>query len=170
VTTPRCSPEADKSGELPALIRVVGKPVDALVRIPPNSGLHFIAIPFSKKFADYYTLGELSSQDYPALFPPGQQIDTIAVPAVLAVYIWHKKDRQRRVQRFVERLFENWDKFQHPPFHPKWRDVNLAATVPGWTRSSMAEEMLQRVMKADDKSRTNIKSDFQSFLSQSGSD
>jgi TRAP transporter TAXI family solute receptor len=159
-----------KSGELSALIRVVGKPVDALVRIPPNSGLHLIAIPFSKKFADYYTLGELSSQDYPALVPPRQQIDTIAVPAVLAVYNWHKKDRQRRVQRFVERLFENWDKFQHPPFHPKWRDVNLAATVPGWTRSSMAEEMLQRVMKADDKSRKSIKSDFQSFLSQSGSD
>jgi TRAP transporter TAXI family solute receptor len=159
-----------KSGELSALIRVVGKPVDALVRIPPNSGLHLIAIPFSKKFADYYTLGELSSQDYPALVPPGQQIDTIAVPAVLAVYNWHKKDRQRRVQRFVERLFENWDKFQHPPFHPKWRDVNLAATVPGWTRSSMAEEMLQRVMKADDKSRKSIKSDFQSFLSQSDSD
>ena len=122
-----------KSGELAALIRVVGKPVDALVRIPPNSGLHLIPIPFSKKFADYYTLGELSSQEYPTLLPPGQQIDTIAVPAVLAVYNWrHKKDRQRRVQRFVERLFENWEKLQRPPYHPKWRDVNLAATVPGW--------------------------------------
>ena len=58
-----------KSGELSALIRVVGKPVDALTRIPPNSGLHLIPIPFSKKFADYYTLGELSSKDYPALLP-----------------------------------------------------------------------------------------------------
>jgi TRAP-type uncharacterized transport system substrate-binding protein len=160
-----------KSGELSALVRVVGKPVDALTRIPPNSGLHLIPIPFSKKFADYYTLGELSSQDYPALLPPGQQIDTIAVPAVLAVYNWKtKKDRQRRVQRFVERLFENWDKLQHPPYHPKWRDVNLAATVPGWTRFSVAEEMLQRAMKTDDKSQQSIKSDFQSFLSQAGSD
>jgi uncharacterized protein len=155
-----------KSGEISALIRVVGKPVDALTRIPPNSGLHLIPIPFSKKFADYYTLGELSSQDYPALIPQGQKIDTIAVPAVLAVYNWHKKDRQRRVQRFVERLFENWDKLQHPPFHPKWRDVNLAATVPGWTRSGVAEDMLQRVMKADDKSQQNVKSDFQTFLGQ----
>jgi TRAP-type uncharacterized transport system substrate-binding protein len=156
-----------KSGELSALIRVVGKPVDALTRIPPNSGLHLIAIPFSKKFADYYTLGELSSQEYPALIPAGQQIDTIAVPAVLAVYNWHKKDRQRRVQRFVERLFVNWDKLQHPPFHPKWRDVNLAATVPGWTRSILAEDMLQRAMKTDDKSQQTVKSDFQTFLSQS---
>ena len=158
-----------KSGELSALIRVVGKPVDALTRIPPNSGLHLIAIPFSKKFADYYTLGELSSQEYPALIPAGQQIDTIAVPAVLAVYNWHKKDRQRRVQRFVERLFANWDKLQQPPFHPKWRDVNLAATVPGWTRSSLAEDMLQRAMKTDDKSQQSVKSDFQTFLTQSAS-
>jgi len=160
-----------KSGELSALVRVVGKPVEALKQIPPNSGLHLISIPFSKKFADYYTVGELSSQDYPALLPPGQQIDTIAVPAVIAVYNWKSTtDRYRRVQRFVERLFQNWDKFQRPPFHPKWRDVNLAATVPGWNRFSIAEEMLQRLVKADDKSKQSIKSDFQAFLSQVGSD
>lgn len=157
-----------KSGELSALIRVVGKPVDALARIPPNSGVHLIPIPFSKKFADYYTLGEISSKDYPALLPPGQQIDTIAVPAVLAVYNWKtKKDRLRRVQRFVVRLFENWDKLQRPPNHPKWRDVNLAATVPGWTRFSVAEEALQRLVKVDGRSPQNLKRDFQSFLSQS---
>jgi uncharacterized protein len=149
-----------KSGELSALVRVVGKPVDALTRIPPNSGLHLIPIPFSTKFADYYTLGVLSSQDYPALLPPGQQIDTIAVPAVLAVYNWPSKgDRYRRVQRFVERLFENWDKFQQPAFHPKWRDVNLAATVPGWTRFAVAQEMLQRTTKVDARSPNDIKRD-----------
>jgi hypothetical protein len=112
-----------------------------------------------------------SSQDYPTLLPPGQQIDTIAVPAVLAVYNWRtKKDRQRRVQRFVERLFENWDKLQRPPYHPKWRDVNLAATVPGWNRFNVAEEKLQQLIKADDKSQQSLKVDFQSFLSQSGSE
>ena len=158
-----------KSGELSALIRVVGKPVDALVRIPENSGFHLLSIPFSKKFADYYTLGEFSSQDYPTLIPSGQRIDTIAVPAVLAVYDWsHRKDRFRRVERFVERLFENWDKFQHPPFHPKWRDVNLAATVPGWTRFSVAEQMLQRMAKANASSPQKLKQNFQTFLSENG--
>jgi TRAP transporter TAXI family solute receptor len=161
-----------KAGELSALIRTVGKPVSALVRIPPNSGAHLISIPFSNKFADYYTLGELSSEDYPTLLPPGQKIDTIAVPAVLAVYNWtnNNKDRFRRVERFVERLFENWDKLQRPPNHRKWRDVNLAATVPGWTRFSVAEEALQRLLKADDKSKLSLKRDFQSFLSQSNSE
>jgi TRAP-type uncharacterized transport system substrate-binding protein len=158
-----------KSGELSALIRVVGKPVDALVRIPENSGFHLISIPFSKKFADYYTLGEFSSRDYPTLIPSGQRIDTISVPAVLAVYNWSAKtDRFNRVQRFVERLFQKWDKFQHPPFHPKWRDVNLAATVPGWTRFNVAEEMLKRMMKASASSPQKLKQNFKTFLSENG--
>ena len=62
-----------------------------------------------------------------------------AVPAVLAVFNWPKNtDRYRRVQKFTEALFTNWDKFQHPPRHPKWRDVNLAATVPGISHSQRA--------------------------------
>ena len=97
-------------------------------------------IPFSKIFTDHYTLGEFSSQEYPTLVPQGEKIDTIAVPAVLAVFNWPKNTvRYRRVQRFTEALFTKWDKFLEPQRHPKWRDVNLAATVPGWTRWSVAE-------------------------------
>ena len=46
-------------------------------------------------------------------------------------------------KRLVERMFANWEKFQSPPRHPKWKEVNLAATVPGWTRWAPAEEILQ---------------------------
>src|ERR1700704_66304 len=135
-----------KTGELAALVRVIGRPIDFFAKIPPNSGLHFVPIPFSKIFADYYALGELSNKDYPTLVPDGQSVDTIAVPAVLAVFNWPKNtDRYRRVERFVENLFTRWEKFRQPPRHPKWRDVNLAATVPGWTRWAFADEMLARV-------------------------
>ena len=48
-------------------------------------------------------------------------------------------------------------KFQRPPFHPKWRDINLAATVPGWTRFSVAQHMLDHI--------TSQQSSFQTFLS-----
>ena len=40
-------------------------------------------------------------------------------------------------------MFANWEKFQTPPRHPKWKEINLAATVPGWTRWAPAEELLQ---------------------------
>src|SRR5713101_3357180 len=124
-----------KSGERAALVRVIGKPIDFFAKIPPNSGLHFVPIPFSKVFADYYTVGELTKQAYPTLVTEGDRVDTIGVPAVLAVFNWPRNtDRYQRVQKFVEALFTKWDKFQQPPRHPKWRDANLAATVPGWTR------------------------------------
>jgi uncharacterized protein len=51
------------------------------------------------------------------------------------------------VQRFTEALFTKWDKFLEPHRHPKWRDINLAATVPGWTRWSVAEEMLSHMQR-----------------------
>ena len=122
-----------RSDEVAALVRVVGKPVDFFTRIPPNSGLHLVPVPFTNTFADYYTLGELDAKDYPTLIADGQKVDTIGVPAVLAVINWKKgSDGYRRVERFIEQLFAKWDKFQTPPRHPKWRDVNLAATVPGW--------------------------------------
>jgi hypothetical protein len=160
-----------KSGEISALVRVIGKPIDVFEKIPANSGLHFVSIPFSKSFADYYTVGELTRQEYPTLVPEGGRVDTIAVPAVLAVFNWPKNtDRYRRVQRFVEALFTKWDKFGQPPRHPKWRDVNLAATVPGWTRWSPAQDMLARLQPATTAANAQAGgSDFDAFLKTQGS-
>src|SRR5215813_9901467 len=139
-----------KTGEISALMRQVGKPIDVFAKLPKDTGYHFLPIPFSKVFADYYTLGEFTNKDYPTLVPEGETVDTLSVPSVLAVFNWPKNnDRYRRVERFVEALFTKWDKFREPPRHPKWRDVNLAATVPGWTRWSVADEMLKRLRPQD---------------------
>jgi TRAP-type uncharacterized transport system substrate-binding protein len=154
-----------KSGEIAALIRVVGKPVDVLAKIPASAGLHLVPLPYSKSFADFYTLGEFTAQEYPGLVPDGQTVDTIAVPSVLAVYNWPKNtDRYRRVARFVEALYTKWDKFQEPPRHPKWRDVNLAATVPGWTRSSVADDMLRKLRQDAVAEAPSTSGEFSAFL------
>jgi TRAP-type uncharacterized transport system substrate-binding protein len=154
-----------KSGEIAALIRVIGKPIDVFAKIPESAGLHFVPIPFSKTFADFYTLGELTSQEYPGLVPAGQTVDTIAVPSVLAVFNWPRNsDRYRRVARFVESLYAKWDKFQQPPRHPKWRDVNLAATVPGWTRWSVADDMLRKIRQDNVAEAPTASGEFTAFL------
>jgi TRAP-type uncharacterized transport system substrate-binding protein len=154
-----------QSGEVDAIARVIPKPIDFFSKIPANSGLHLVNIPFTKTFEDFYTLGEFTKQDYPNLLQGQDQIDTIAVPAVLAVFNWPKNsDRYARVQRFIEYLFNRWDTLQHPPYHPKWRDVNLAATVPGWTRFSVAEEMLQ-TMQSQQQQQQQQRAAFETFLS-----
>jgi TRAP-type uncharacterized transport system substrate-binding protein len=154
-----------KTGEIAALIRVIGKPVDVLAKIPASAGLHLVPLPYSKTFADFYTLGEFTSQEYPGLVPEGQTIDTIAVPSVLAVYNWPKNtDRYRRVARFVEALYTKWDKFLEPPRHPKWKDVNLAATVPVWTRWSVADDMLRKLRQDAVAEAPSTSGEFSAFL------
>ena len=159
-----------QSGEVAALVRVVGKPVDFFTKIPSNSGLHLIPIPFTSTFADYYTAGEFEAKDYPLLVGEGGKVDTIAVPAVLAVFNWSKgSDRYRRIERLAERLFSHWDQFLVAPRHPKWRDVNLSATVPGWTRHTIAEQMLARFYGPSASAQNDTSRDFQAFMDRPGS-
>jgi TRAP-type uncharacterized transport system substrate-binding protein len=159
-----------QSGQVDAIARVIPKPIDFFSKIPTSSGLHLVNIPFTKTFEDLYTLGEFTKQDYPNLLQGQDRIDTIAVPAVLAVFNWRKNtDRYIKVERFIQYLFNRWDTFQHPPYHPKWRDVNLAATVPGWSRYSVAEEMLQQVdAQQQQKRKQEQRADFDNFVSNQG--
>lgn len=156
-----------RKGEFDAIVRVVQKPVGYVSAIPPNSGLHMVSIPYSTKFTDYYALSELSNADYPNLIAPGERIETIAVPSVLAVYSWPKNtDRYRRVERFVQRLFANFERLKKPPFHPKWNDVNLAASIPGWTRFSVAEAELQNLtLSRGADGPADVQKEFQTFVS-----
>ncbi len=135
-----------RKGEFDGIVRVVNKPVGYISALPANSGLHMISIPYSKKFTDLYALAEFTNADYPNLVAPGERVDTIAVPSVLAAYNWSRNsDRYRRVERFTQRLFANFEKLQKPPYHAKWKDVNIAASIPGWTRFSVAETELQQL-------------------------
>jgi hypothetical protein len=54
---------------------------------------------------------------------------------------------------------------QHPPYHPKWRDVNLAATIPGWTRFSAAQDMLDKI-EQQQGATAQQQVDFDTFLSR----
>ncbi len=69
------------------------------------------------------------------------------------------------MQKFVEALYTKFDKFLQPPRHPKWRDVNLAATVPGWTRWGVADDMLRKLRQEDPASEAQADSrQFGEFL------
>ena len=159
--------EMMSKGEISGAIRVGGKPMNTFTKVPANSGFHFLTIEtsdFAQKFSDTYVLGKLTNQDYPALIKPGEEITTIAVPDILAVYNWPKaSDRYLRVEKFITAFFRNFRKLQEGPFHPKWKDVNLAATIPGWTRSEIATRMLQ---EATATTGDPLRDDFNAFMGQ----
>ena len=124
-----------RAGEIAALVFVAGKPARLFSNLPPGTGLHFLPIPITEALIETYLPSPLAATDYPNLIPPEATIETIAVGAVMAVYAWQPgSERYRKVSRFVEALHARFPAFLQPPRHPKWKDVNLAALVPGWTR------------------------------------
>jgi TRAP transporter TAXI family solute receptor len=122
-------------GEIAAMVFVAGKPARLFATVPPGSGLRFLPLPATPALMETYLPATLAAADYPTLIPAGASVETIAVGAVMAVYAWQPgSERHRKVARFVEALHANFDRFLRPPRHPKWREVNLAAQVPGWVR------------------------------------
>lgn len=64
---------------------------------------------------------------------------------MLVAYAWPEgTERAEKVKNFVNKLFDNFDKFRQPPRHPKWREVVLTAKVQGWTRLKAAQDWLDR--------------------------
>jgi TRAP-type uncharacterized transport system substrate-binding protein len=137
--------EKMKTGELAAILHTVGKPNDLFTKLKKEPGYHFLQVDYTDKFADYYLPSTLGHEDYPNLFAPGEKIETLGIPVVLAVYNWPREhDRFRRVERFIQYYFDRFERLKQPPFHAKWKEINLAAKVPGWSRYFVAEELLAK--------------------------
>jgi len=81
----------------------------------------------------------------------------------MIAFNWPKgTDRYRRIQNFVDHFFPRLADFQKPPRHPKWREANLAAVIPGWKRFEGAEEWLRN----RDKMANSEREQFGAFLAQ----
>ncbi|WP_083897474.1 TAXI family TRAP transporter solute-binding subunit [Azospirillum sp. B506] len=159
-----------RKGEIAAMAYVAGKPTRLFRDLKAGDGLHFLSIPMSAALLDTYLPSRLTSADYEGLIKPGEQVDTVAVGAVMAVYGWERDvDRHRKVARFVDAFFSKFDEFLKPPRHPKWKEVNLAAEVPGWVRFEPAEQWLRQAsMGKEPQSVAARKEEFRTFVEQRG--
>ena len=134
--------------EIAAMVYVASKPGELFSGMKADPGYHFIPVPYTEQFSDFYYPTTIKTENYPGLVPPDTVVETLAVPSVLAVYNWKPgSDRADRVNRFVETLFNNLSRLQQPPFHPGWKDLNLEAQVPGWQRYPYVDDVLERMKK-----------------------
>jgi TRAP transporter TAXI family solute receptor len=134
-----------KTGEIAATILTSGKPAAAMAPLKASDGYHLLSVPLVGTLMDDYLPSKLTSADYPNLIAPGHTVETIAASSVLIAYNWPKdSDRYRRIDKFVRAFFTKFPEFQKPPRHPKWRETNLFATIPGWKRFEGAEEMVAK--------------------------
>ncbi len=157
-----------RTGEIAAAFVVTGKPADSMLNVEPGDGLHFLSVPFLPALAETYLPSKLTHQDYPNLVAEGNVIDTIAVGEVLAVYNWAPdSERYKKLERFVAEFFSKFAEFQDPVRHPKWKDVNLAASLPGWKRFKPAEDWLDKNTPASSPPLASLRNSFERFLAES---
>ena len=169
------------SGEISAMIILTGAPQAMLAKVKKEDGVHFL--PLDQESLPNHKLGELfanylpadlTHEHYPNLIAEGTTVPTIANRALLVAYTWPEDSpRYKRVAKFIDAFFSKIDQFNNPSRHPKWREVNLSAEMPGWVRLKPAAEWLashrnQAVSaKPDstlDQSSPELKSAFEKFM------
>jgi len=157
-----------RSGELQAALYIAGRPVRAISEFQGEGRFHLLSVPFEGDVAETYLPARFASSDYPRLIDGGKVVETVAVGNVLAVFNWpENSDRYRRVQRFVDAFFSRFDDFLQPGRHPKWKEVNLSAMVPGWQRFKAAQDWLDReTQQASPKAQEQL---FNQFVDSKGS-
>jgi len=164
-----------KAGEIDALVYVAQKPVELLTTISPADGLKLVSVELENEAGKRYPSALFTTADYPGLIDPNSEVPSVAVGEVLAVFNWPRGGaRYGRVKAFVEGFLERFPALAEPPGTLKWRDVNLAAEVEGWTRDDEAKDWLEAARKATpasaepDAESEALRTAFRRFLEASG--
>lgn len=153
-----------RAGEIAGTVAFAAKPVATIARLASDGALRLLPISYSAQLESDFLPATLTAADYPNLIEPNQKVDAVAVSAVLFANNWPKtNERYRRVAKFVDALFSKFPELHKAPRHPKWRDVNLAATLPGWPRFAAAQDWIDRnaALRA-----AELKAEFERFVSE----
>ncbi len=151
-----------RAGSLAAAVLVGGKPMPQLLRLARDGSVRLLDLSFARSLDEAYSPAVFVADDYPALVPPGQMVETLAVSPVLLTNSGKgSEEAARRVARVIPGLFGGLSGLALADRHPKWRDVNLAATLPGWSRFAAAEQWLA---KAREQQAGSLQKRFEDFL------
>ena len=135
--------EMMKRGELDATLCTCLKPLRPHQLAPKELGFKLLPLDYEPVFFDDYLPAQITHEDYPNLIPEGEVVNTIAVATLLAVYNWPPgHERYRRLEKFVTAFFSKFPEFAKPPRHPRWKTVNIGASLPKWKRFAPAQAWL----------------------------
>ncbi|SRR5579884_1534413 len=134
-----------EQGKIAALAFVSAKPAPIFRDLDPSTGLHFLSVPEKPAITAAYAPAQLTARDYPLLIAPDRPVDTVAVGTVLlAANLAVGGARYRNLANFIDAFFTQFQSLTEPGHQAKWREVNLAADLPGWKRFPPAQQWLAR--------------------------
>jgi TRAP-type uncharacterized transport system substrate-binding protein len=139
--------EGMRNGDIAATVFITGKPARWLERFARADGFHLIPVPYTSSLEeeDDYLPATFTHQDYPNLIATDERIATLAVGSVLIAYNSPRtSERYQRLETFVNAFFSRVSEFESPALHRKWKEINVAAVFPGWSRFAPAERWLKQ--------------------------
>jgi TRAP-type uncharacterized transport system substrate-binding protein len=134
-----------RTGQIHASACICSVPIPAFAAVSSDMGFKVLEVPYVDALEASFLPASLSSEHYPNQIAKDAKVQTIGTQLLLVTYNWTPgTDRYRKVEKFVEAFFSNFDKMREPPRHPSWRQVNLSASVRGWQRLPSAKQWLDR--------------------------
>lgn len=152
--------ELVRAGDLAATLLMAGKPLPLLADMPKDGSIRLLALPFTPALEDGYVPAAFRADDYPMLIPDGLVVESVAVSAMLMAH--NAKGAEGSLQRtakFVPAFFDATSEHLLNRY-TKW-EVNLAATLPGWSRLPAADEWLRWTQRQQSLS---LQKSFEEFL------
>jgi TRAP transporter TAXI family solute receptor len=166
---PTVALETLKAGQIDATILIGTTPIAGLSQIDAEAGLKLLPVPYPQGLEDDTYPTVLTHADYPTLIEAGERVDTIGICAVLvALEDEDNADQQAKLKQFVDRFFTTFDSLQQPPNHPKWREVNFAATLEEWPRAPQAQAWIDTA-RTTALAEAQERESFKRFLAHSSS-
>jgi TRAP transporter TAXI family solute receptor len=131
-------------GRVDAMVEVAGRPA-ALFRdgVAVEDALHLVPVDLPALRGLYPTAVIPAGTYYP--WQP-REVPTVAPRAVLVTLDWASREGREGTCRLVgkvARVVADNLEYLRRNGHPKWREVDLGARLPGWERSPCVEQALQ---------------------------
>lgn len=132
------------SGRIDAIAVTAQAPTPLLQAVNREQGVHFLPVPGTPVLRQLFRPAQLGIEEYPLLIGAGEAgrghpVPTVEIGEELAAYDFPPASpRGRNAARFVDVLFHNFAALRTPPRDPRWRDADLSAMPPGWTRYAPA--------------------------------
>jgi uncharacterized protein len=145
-----------RRAEISGIVYVATKPSRLFQDIRPEENLHFL--PITADLSPNYTAMTITSDDYPELVAKDAPVRTVTVGTVLVAYNWPaKSQRYQRVDRFVQAFFAHLEDIKAR--RPKWGNLDVSASVAGWTRFPTAERWLKKAELAPEPNKVTVQED-----------
>ena len=132
-------------GEIDAVFTVGGANSRTLAEFGKDGRFHIVAIPYAPALQALYSPMRLTARDQPNLVGDDEKVDTIGVTtALVAIDAPPDSSRAGRLAPLADALFDKFDQLLGASSNPKWKGVNLAASIAGWPRLGAAQAWLEQ--------------------------